>query len=131
MQQFCDFMHHFGLLKYADKPQPGAGVQGTNLAIFSLSLGRFNQWLNVPSRVYSSADGDSFVQTLDLPRTRHQNAERFCFRKIMFAEKGLWLPQPVEARPCYPRFTGKSAKVRFCSAVDNAPNCRLTAHPWK
>lgn len=33
----------------------GAGVAGTNLAVFSLSGGKFNQWLNVPSRVYSSA----------------------------------------------------------------------------
>ena len=94
----------------------GAGVKGTNLAIFSLSPGRFDQWLNVPSRVYSSADGDSFVQTLDLTRTTHQNAERFCFRKLMFAKDGRWLSQPVETRPCYPRFTGESAEVRFYSA---------------
>jgi hypothetical protein len=95
----------------------GAGVHGTNLAIFSLSLGRFDQWLNVPSRVYSSADGDSFVQTLDLPRTRHRNAERFCFRRIMFAKDGLWLSQPVETRPCYPRFTGEPAKSRFYNVL--------------
>ena len=94
----------------------GAGVHGSNLAIFSLSLGRFDQWLNVPSRVYSPADRDSFVQTFDLPKTRRQNAERFCFRKIMFAKDGLWLSQSVETRPCYPRFTGEPAEVRFYSA---------------
>lgn len=94
----------------------GAGVVGTNLVVFSLSRGGFNQWLNVPSRVYSSAGGDSFAQTLDLQSTREHNAERFCFRKIMFAKDGLWLPQPIETHPCYPRFTGRSARVRFYKA---------------
>ncbi len=90
-----------------------AGVIGTNLVVFSLSRGRFGQWLNVPSRVYSSTGGDSFVQTLDLPRTREDDAERFCFRKVTFARNGLWLSQPVETHPYYPRFTGRPAKVRF------------------
>lgn len=94
----------------------GAGVAGTNLAVFFLSGGKFNQWLNVPSRVYSSAGGDSFVQTLDLPSAIQHNAERFCFRKIMFAKNGLWLSQPIETHPCYPRFTGRSAKARFYKA---------------
>jgi len=93
----------------------GAGVVGTNLAIFSLSLGRFDQWLNVASRLYS-VGGDSFVQTLDLPKTREQNAERFCFRNITFAQDGRWLLQPVKSRPCYPRFTGGPAESRFYSA---------------
>jgi len=91
----------------------GAGVTGTNLGVFSLTRGGFTQWLNVPSRVYSFAGGDSFVQTLDL---QSSNAERFCFRKIMFAKNGSWLSQPVEAHPCYPRFTGASAKVHFYKA---------------
>jgi len=94
----------------------GAGVAGTNLAVFSLSRGRFNQWLNVPSRVYSSAGGHSFVQTLDLPSTRQHNAERFCFRRITFAKNGLGLSQSVETHPCYPRFTGRSTKARFYKA---------------
>lgn len=91
----------------------GAGVHGTNLAIFSPGRRRFHQWLNVPSRVYSSVDGDSFVQTLNVPGTRQQKAERFCFRKTIFAEDGKWLLQPVETHPCYPRFTGRSAGVQF------------------
>jgi len=90
----------------------GAGVVGTNLLVFSLTRDRFNQWLNVPSRVYSSAGGDSLVQELD-PGTMAYNAERFCFRRIMFAKNGLWLSQPVETHPCYPRFTGRSSKLRF------------------
>ncbi|MGA9882256.1 MAG: hypothetical protein WBQ34_00915 [Candidatus Acidiferrales bacterium] len=93
-----------------------AGVVGTNLVVFSLSRGRFNQWLNVPSRVYSSAGGDSYVESLELPSTRQHNADRFCFRRIMFATNGLWLSQPVETHRCYPRFAGQSAKAEFYNA---------------
>ncbi|HVB54901.1 MAG TPA: hypothetical protein VNE63_00515 [Candidatus Acidoferrales bacterium] len=91
----------------------GAGVSGTNLIIFSLTHARFDQWLNVPSRVYHSAGGDSFVQMLELPRTRQEHAKRFCFQKITFAKEGLWLSQPLKTQSCYPRFTGQSAREQL------------------
>jgi hypothetical protein len=88
----------------------GAGVSGTNLAIFSLGHDKFDQWLNVPSRVYQSAGGDGFVQTLDIRRTRKERAKRFCFDKSTFATGGEWLSQPIKTQPCYRRFTGDSAR---------------------
>lgn len=87
---------------------PVGGMQESDLAVFSLRRGRFDQWLNVPALV--SGGWASFVQTLDLRRTMEDHGGRFCFRKVMLAKNGQWLPHPVETHPCYARFTGPSAK---------------------
>lgn len=92
------------------------GVTGASLSVFSLVHGRFDQWLNLPSRIYDRIGGDSFVQTLDVPRTAHEGAERFCFQKVTFAKSGRWLSKPITTHPCFQRFTGKSARAEMISA---------------
>jgi len=90
----------------------GAGFSASNLVVFSLSGGQFVQWLNVPSRVFGSTEGpgEKFVQMLDIPKTMSERARRFCFHKITFARGDEWLSQPLKTEPCYPRFTGDSAR---------------------
>ncbi len=95
----------------------GAGEVGSDLVVFSLTSGTFNQWLNVPSRVYGTS-GDSegqeqFVQVLDISKTANEHAKRFCFAKTTFAVGDEWLREPRKSAPCYPRFTGNSARVVF------------------
>lgn len=86
----------------------GAGTVGSNLIVYSLGCGRFVQWLNVPTRV-EQYGGDSFVQSLDLVKTRRERALRFCFDKRTYARGGQWLSEPAETHPCYQRFTRSPA----------------------
>lgn len=87
----------------------GAGVAESDLVVYSLSHGKFVQWLNVPVRVVEEG-GDSFMQSLDLVKTRREGALRFCFDRRTYARRGRWLARPIETHPCYRRFTGNLAK---------------------
>jgi len=90
-----------------------AGVAGSDMEIYSLARGGFDQWLNVPSRIYEPSGGDTFVQRLDLPATRRAGARRFCFQRITFAHAGRWLARPTKTRTCFPRLTGEPVREQF------------------
>jgi hypothetical protein len=89
----------------------GGGMVGSDLVVFSLKEGGFRQWLNVPSRLHEWIEKeDEYVQVLDIPRTISEGARRLCFTKTVFAADGQWFQRPRTTRPCYPRFTGRSAR---------------------
>ena len=99
----------------------GAGVAESNLVVFSLERGDFYQLLNVPSRVYGTSQGtqeeQQFVQVLDIPKTANEQAKRFCFVKTTFAAGDEWLAEPRRTAPCYPKFTGSSAREVLITPV--------------
>jgi hypothetical protein len=89
----------------------GGGILGSDLVVFSVKDGGFLQWLNVPSRLHEWIDLESqYTQVLDVPRTVAEGARRFCFTKTVFAAESRWLPHPRTTHPCYPKFTGPSAR---------------------
>lgn len=95
----------------------GAGELASDFIVFSLQNGRFEQWLNVPSRV--EGPDSEYAQTLDVPKTRLEKGRRFCFTKTVFAIDDKLLAQPRVTKPCYRRFTGEPAKVEFFDTSAN------------
>lgn len=88
------------------------GVAGSYLNVFQLKFGRFDQWLKVPSRLEDSLElqkREIYTQTLDVERTKSQQANSFCFSKTTFLSASTKLTMPIVSVPCYPRFTGMNA----------------------
>jgi hypothetical protein len=89
----------------------GGGIHSSDLIVFSLRKGTFAQWLNVPSRVHEwHGKEQEYSQTINVAATVSEHAWRFCFTKTTYAEDGERLQKPRTSRPCYPRFTGPSAR---------------------
>jgi hypothetical protein len=87
----------------------GAGNYGSDLIIYSLRNGQFEEWLRVESR--SIGYEGAFEQQLDLAATKAARAQRFCFRKIEYAEADLKaLPKPRVSAICYPRYEGVKSR---------------------
>lgn len=95
----------------------GGGTLISNLVVFSLRNGRFEQWLNVPSRV--EGPDSEYAQTLDITRTGLEKARTFCFTKTVFAIDDKSLEKPRTTTPCYRRLTGRPARVEFFDAPAN------------
>jgi hypothetical protein len=88
-----------------DMDEGGAGNHGSSLILYSLQEGQLEEWLRVISR--SVGIYGAFAQRLDLAATRAARAQRFCFRKIEYAEADLKvLPKPRVSASCYPKYEG-------------------------
>ncbi|SPE30387.1 hypothetical protein SBA3_1650036 [Candidatus Sulfopaludibacter sp. SbA3] len=70
-----------------------------------LEHGRFQELLNVPSRLHVNVRGDLWKQTLDVARTLQEH-EQFCFEKTVWAAGHRRFDAPQVTRPCYSRGTG-------------------------
>ena len=95
----------------------GAGAHQSDLAIFNLDSGQFDQWLNVPAAIYSGVDEEDqeqqYTQDLDIVLTRSKSAQSFCFAKTTYAENGVWFSIPRDTQPCYARFTGPDSALHL------------------
>jgi hypothetical protein len=81
----------------------------SDLRVFNLAGGRFQELLNVPSRVYIALKAEAWTQSLDIARTLTQQGDRFCFVKTLYAADQRWLPTPLVTTPCYARGEGVAA----------------------
>lgn len=87
----------------------GAGIVGSNLFVYSLENGRFEQRLKTTARV-EGIDG-SFTQVLDVPKTRAKNGMAFCFTKTeLTGSDGQPYRKPIVSWTCYPKGTGSNLK---------------------
>jgi hypothetical protein len=94
-----------------ESDEGGGGGLASDLIVFGLKNRRFEQWLNVPSRLHEWFDREEeFVQTLDVRRSVGERGQRFCFKKTIFFAEGKRLEKPLATAPCYPKFTGPSAR---------------------
>ena len=78
----------------------GAGVAVTSLHIFNLGKGRFDERLDIDSRVDDS-DQEGYTQTLDIKRTVQSQGRIYCFSKTTLYEKGKWFKAARITHPCY------------------------------
>jgi hypothetical protein len=78
----------------------------SDLHVLLLSHGRFQELLNVPSRLHINLKGDQWSQTLDAARTLEHSGEQFCFEKTVWAADHRRFAVPEVTRPCYARGTG-------------------------
>jgi hypothetical protein len=83
----------------------GSGLIASDLTVFGLADGKFDEWLRVRVHAYGEpGDEDSeYTQALDLARTRSQRSGQFCFVKTAYAQRGKPLAEPRISYPCYPR----------------------------
>jgi hypothetical protein len=79
---------------------------GSDLHVLLLGHGRFQELLNVPSRLHINVQGDQWTQTLDVERTLQQHGERFCFEKTVWAAGHRRFSVPEITKPCFARGTG-------------------------
>lgn len=78
----------------------------SDLHILLLAHGRFQELLNVPSRLHINGKGDQWSQTLDAARTLTQSGQQFCFDKTVWAADHRRFLVPEVTHPCYPRGMG-------------------------
>ncbi len=78
----------------------GAGTWGTNLTVFDLTQGKFDEIFSTTSRISFWTD-DLYKQVLDVPRTIQQRGERFCFTKTTMVEATEAFRPPRITKPCY------------------------------
>lgn len=90
------------LVVESDSGSPTEDRFGSDLHIFNLTLGRFQELLEVPSRSHATATADTWTQTLDVPSTLRSHGGRFCFVKIVYAAGHRWLRTPQVSQACYP-----------------------------
>jgi len=76
-----------------------AGSWASTEQVFDLSRGRFDEVLNLYSRL-EGADG-VYSQILDVGRTLSGHGREFCFAKTARFEDGKWFAPPRVTRPCY------------------------------
>ncbi len=96
----------------------GGGLRASDLIVIRLKNRRFEQWLNVPSRLHEwHGKEEGFVQTLDVRRSVGERGRRFCFQKTAFFADGSRLEKPLRTAPCYPKFTGPSARGGLLSPM--------------
>jgi hypothetical protein len=82
----------------------GDGVEfRSDLHILMLAHGRFQELLNVPSRLHVKGLGDQWTQTLDQARTAEKRGQEFCFEKTVWAAAHRRFLAPEVTHPCYPR----------------------------
>ena len=91
----------------------GAGMAASSLQVFDLRRGRFEELLNVDSRLQYWGE-NSYTQVLDLERTRQSHGEQFCFTKSTTFEQGEDPSNPRVTNPCY----GIGEGVDFKAAAD-------------
>ena len=79
----------------------------SDLHVFDLSHSRFDELLNMASRMSASVmDEEQYMQTLDVSRTLKSRGKQFCFVKTTYAEEGKWFPTPRVSKVCYERGRG-------------------------
>lgn len=83
---------------------------GSDLHVFNLARGHFQELLNVPSRVYIAVEAAAWAQSLDIPRTLVQQGDRICFVKTVYAGEHRWFPAPQVTKPCYALGEGVAAR---------------------
>lgn len=92
-----------------DSDWGGAGNIDSNLLIFSPRQGQLEEWLRITSR-YEGDEG-SFEQRLDVAASKATSGQRFCFRKIGYAEADYKvLPRPKPSSVCYSRYDGVESR---------------------
>jgi hypothetical protein len=82
----------------------------SDLHILLLAHGRFQELLNVPSRLHIKGPGDQWTQTLDQARTAEKRGTEFCFEKTVWAAAHRRFLVPTVTHPCYPRGTGTKSE---------------------
>jgi hypothetical protein len=78
----------------------------SDLHIFNLTFGRFDELLSVPSRLYDSANADVWTQAVDVSGSLQRHGAEFCFAKTLFAREHRWFPSPEVSQVCYARGEG-------------------------
>ncbi len=78
----------------------GAETWGTNLVVFDLTQGEFEEIFSTTSRIAFSTD-DMYKQVLDVPRTVQQRGNRYCFTKTTMIEATEAFRPPRITKPCY------------------------------
>jgi hypothetical protein len=91
----------------------GAGMAASSLQVFDLRRGRFEELLNVDSRLQYWGES-SYTQALDMERTRQSHGQQFCFTKSTTFEQGDEAQTPRVTNPCY----GIGEGVDFTAAAD-------------
>jgi hypothetical protein len=113
-QYLLETMHHFSLQAIrmldltgdgvdeliVESDFGGAGTWGTNLTVFDLTQGKFEEFPQPPSRTSFSTD-DRYKQVLDVPRTLQQRGDRYCFTKTLMVEATEAFRPPRVTKPCY------------------------------
>lgn len=89
----------------------GDDAESSEIYIFDLTQGRFDERLNMATRMSASVMGqEQYLQVLDVPRSLKEQGKQFCFVKTIYAEEGMWFAAPHVSRICYPRGRGVEAK---------------------
>jgi hypothetical protein len=89
----------------------GAGTAESNLQVFDLSSGRFDELLNTASRLQYYMTENYYSQILDISRTRESHGQRFCFSKTTLFEEGKPFQPPRVTHPCYKRSAGVDSET--------------------
>ncbi|MEO8130229.1 MAG: hypothetical protein ABI822_24210 [Bryobacteraceae bacterium] len=77
---------------------------GSNMHIYDLTQGHFDELLDMASRMSASVMKDEqYLQVLDVPRSVKEKGKQYCFVKTM---EGKWFPAPRVSSVCYPRGRG-------------------------
>ncbi len=82
-------------------------AESSEIYIFDLTQGRFDERLNMASRMSASVmDQEQYLQVLDVPRSLKEQGKQFCFEKTIYAEEGKWFAATHVSKICYPRGRG-------------------------
>jgi hypothetical protein len=120
-QYLLETMHHFSLQAIRMLDLNGDGVDelviesdfggaetwGTNILVFDLMHGKFEEIFSATSRISYSTD-DLYKQALDVPRTVQQRGARYCFTKTTMIEATETFRPPRITKPCYRSDEGKA-----------------------
>lgn len=82
------------------------GVVGTHMHVFDTSQGDLRELAAIASRFHAAEEEErTFVQVLDLDRSRRSRGGEICFEKRVYELSDKWLDAPKITRPCYPKGT--------------------------
>jgi hypothetical protein len=99
----------------------GAEYDGSEIHIFNLGQGRFEEVLVHASRMSATVMGEElYKQELDTKRSVQTKGKQFCFRRTVYGEEGKWYPSPHVTQPCYPSGRGVDADANAQRAAQLA-----------